>query len=76
MINKCSAYIASGDFCRNGFIQKHPVCIGIATECPCCSRPYSSVAPCMRDEVRADLVDDAGRMRFAQAATHTKGEVG
>lgn len=62
MVNKCSAAVDGPSLCRNGFPQNN-ACRGYT--CHGCGKPTAQVPVCMRDEVPAHLVDDAGRMRFA-----------
>lgn len=61
--NQCSAY-RPGQLCRNGFPQ-NAACQG--TTCHACGRPTDREPACLRDEALAHLVNDAGRMTFADA---------
>ena len=62
MSQQCSAWRAGLTLCSNGFPQ-NGACMGAT--CHGCGRPPQDAPACMRDEVPAHLIDEAGRMRFA-----------
>ncbi|AWD90839.1 hypothetical protein HOT12_gp35 [Burkholderia phage vB_BmuP_KL4] len=61
---QCTAY-RPGSLCRNGF-PPNAACMGAT--CHACGRSADVVPVCMRDEVPPHLIDEAGRMKFADAA--------
>jgi len=63
---ECSAYQRDKGICKNGFFQRHG-----------CSKGYADTSPdylpyCLRDELPAHWVDDAGRPAFIPSSS--KGE--
>ncbi len=66
----CSAHIAGGGFCTNGFPQT-TACRGDAT-CGRCGNPSKAQPVCLRDELPKHLIDDSGRMLFAAKAQEGK----